>query len=140
MLTGQCRRVRSSKVYPTFHPWKHILGVSRKLPRRTDHRKLPSKSNLKRTCSLPCLRSLQFIVYRGNFSWPFKLIMKCLNVADDEQLRTYRPSSDFILLQSKLPRLLVEVNSKPKSDWPEDLVGMLVMGAAVVHFANTIHS
>ncbi len=66
--------------------------------------------------------------------------MKCLNVADDEQLRTYRPSSDFILLQSKLPRLLVEVKSKPKSDWPEDLVGMLVMGAAVVHFANTIHS
>jgi len=63
--------------------------------------------------------------------------MKCSNVNDNEQLRTYRPSSDFILLQLKLPRLLVKVNSKPKSDWPEDLVGMLVMGAAVVRFANT---
>src|SRR6266404_973693 len=79
-------------------------------------------------CSLPCLRSLHLIVYRGNVSWPFKLIMKCSNVNDDEQLRTFRPSSDFILLQSKLPRLLVEVNSKPKSDWPEVLVGMLLMG------------
>src|SRR6266404_3511180 len=88
-------------------------------------------------CSLPCLRSLHLIVYRGNVSWPFKLIMKCSNVNDDEQLRTFRPSSDFILLQSKLPRLLVEVNSKPKSDWPEDLVGMLLIGATVVRFANT---
>ncbi|SRR6266404_3041451 len=94
-------------------------------------------SPLKRTCSLPCLRSLQFIVYRGYFSWPFKLVMKCVNVDDNEQLRTYQPSSDFIFLQSKLPRLLVQVNSRPKNDWPEDLVRMLVTGAAVVRFVNT---
>jgi hypothetical protein len=35
-----------------------------------------------------------------------------------------------------LPRLLVEVNSKPKKDWPEDLVRMLLSGAAIVRFAN----
>jgi hypothetical protein len=30
----------------------------------------------------------------------------------------------------------VEVNSKPKRTWPEDLIRMLLSGAAVVRFAN----
>jgi len=54
----------------------------------------------------------------------------------NEQLRTYRPSSDFMVFKSNLPRLLVEVNSNPKTEWPEDLVRMLLTGAAVVRFAN----
>ncbi len=50
MLTGQCRRMTFSNGYPTFNVGKHILGVSRKLPPRADHRKLPSKSNLMVNC------------------------------------------------------------------------------------------
>jgi hypothetical protein len=30
----------------------------------------------------------------------------------------------------------MEVNSKPKEEWPEDLVRMLLCGAAVVRLAN----
>jgi hypothetical protein len=30
----------------------------------------------------------------------------------------------------------VEVNSKPKKEWPEDLIRMLLQGAAIVRFAN----
>lgn len=30
----------------------------------------------------------------------------------------------------------MEVNSGPKKEWPEDLVRMLLSGAAVVRFAN----
>ncbi len=53
-----------------------------------------------------------------------------------EQLRTWRPSSDFMVFKSNLPRLLVEVNSKPRTEWPDDLVRMFLMGASVVRFAN----
>jgi len=53
-----------------------------------------------------------------------------------EQLRQYQPRSALLVLISKLLRLLVEVNSKPKKDWPEDLIRMLLMGGAIVRFAN----
>lgn len=43
---------------------------------------------------------------------------------------------DLIVLKSSLPQLLVEVDSKPKKDRPEDLVRMLLYGAAIVRFAN----
>ncbi len=64
--------------------------------------------------------------------------MKCPNIENiNEQLRTFRPYSDFMVYKSNLPRLLVEVNSKQRTEeWPEDLVRMLLMGAAVVRFAN----
>jgi hypothetical protein len=61
--------------------------------------------------------------------------------ATNDLFRTYQPCSDFMIssLNSKLPRLIVEVNSKPKKtppDKPGDLVRMLLMGASVVRFAN----
>jgi hypothetical protein len=30
----------------------------------------------------------------------------------------------------------MEVNSKPKKEWPEDLIRILLQGAAIVRFAN----
>jgi hypothetical protein len=74
--------------------------------------------------------------YRDNWSWPFNLITKCGTTRAEEQLRKFQPRSDFLISKSNLPRLLVEVNSKPKSDRPEDLIRMLVTGAAIVRFAN----
>jgi hypothetical protein len=62
--------------------------------------------------------------------------MKCADEPKDEQLRQFQPRSDFLIQKSKLPRLLVEVNSTPPKAWPEDLIRMLLTGAAVVRFAN----
>jgi len=84
--------------------------------------------------SFPC--PLQLIVYRGNRSWPFKIIMKCPTDPVEKQLRTYKPVSDFMIAKSNIPRLLVEVNSRPREEWPSNLVRMILMGAAVVRFAN----
>ena len=76
-------------------------------------------------------------LYRSTQSWPFSLITACADIRPaHEQLRRYQPRSDLVVLKSNLPRLLVEVNSKPKKEWPEDLIGMLLQGAAVVRFAN----
>jgi len=54
----------------------------------------------------------------------------------EDQLRTFQPRSGLFVSKSYLPRLLVEVNSKPKQDRPEDLVQMLLCGAAIVRIAN----
>jgi len=63
--------------------------------------------------------------------------MKCETLQPvNEQIRKYRPCSDFLISKSDLPRLLVEVNSTSTHSWPLDLVQMLLMGAAVVRFAN----
>jgi hypothetical protein len=63
--------------------------------------------------------------------------MKCKREDEDQQLRKFRPRSGLLVSNSSLPRLLVEVNSKPKKDdRPEDMIRMLLMGAAVVRFAN----
>ena len=72
----------------------------------------------------------------SHHSWPFDLIMKRDAIGNENELRKFRPRSDLLVSKSTLPRLLVEVNSKPKNDWPEDLVRMLLTGAAVVRFAN----
>jgi hypothetical protein len=85
------------------------------------------------TC-LPPLITIYRRLYRGKQLWPIHLIMKCETTLDEkEQLCKFRPCSDS---KSSLPRLLVEVNSKPKKDRPEDLVRMFVTGAAIVRFAN----
>jgi hypothetical protein len=52
------------------------------------------------------------------------------------ELRQYQPRSDFLFLNSAFPRLLVEVNSTSKHQWPMDLVRMLTTGAFIVRFAN----
>ncbi len=94
-------------------------------------------SPLMRMGSFACLRCLRFtVVYRSSQQWPFSLITKCETVAKKEQLRKYLPCSDFLVSKLMLPRLLVEVNSNPKENWPSDLVWMLLSGAAVVCFAN----
>jgi hypothetical protein len=88
------------------------------------------------TC-LPLLIMIYRRLYRGNQSWPFNLIVKCETIQNEnEQLRRFQPRSDLLVSKSTLPRLLVEVNSKPRKDRPEDLVRMLVTGAAIVRFAN----
>jgi hypothetical protein len=55
---------------------------------------------------------------------------------DDEKPRKYRSRSNFLISNSSLPRLLVEVNSTTGNEWPKDLVRMLMTGAFIVRFAN----
>ena len=94
-------------------------------------------SPLGRTRSLACIRWLLFIVVPAEVtSRGLSIITKCETVCAEDQLRKFQPRSDFHLSKSDLPRLLVEVNSKPMTEWPADLVRMLVTGAAVVRFAN----
>ena len=103
-------------------------------------------SPLKCSRSLTCLswlrkRTIYCRLYRGYQSWPFNLIAKCENAPEGEKLGKYLPRSDLLVLKSFFPRLLMEVNSKPKQEWPEDLVRMLLCGAAVVRLANKfLHS
>ena len=85
---------------------------------------------------LPPLVTIYRRLYRGYQSWPFTLITKCETAPEGEQLRKFLPRSDFFVSKSTLPRLLVQVNSKPEQDRPEDLVRMLLCGASVVRFAN----
>ena len=73
----------------------------------------------------------------GNQSRPFSVFMRNNN-RDEGALRQYQPRSDLMVLKSDLPRLLVQVNSKPKKEWPEDLIRMLLTGAAVVRFCEYI--
>jgi len=91
--------------------------------------------------SLTCLPLLVVIYrrpYKSNASWPFYLITKCRAVRPlSAQYRKLKPRSDFIVLKSGLPRLLVEVNSTTVRDWPPDHVRVLLQGAAIVRFANT---
>jgi len=52
----------------------------------------------------------------------------------------YCPRNDFLISHSSLPRLLVEVNSTPGNEWPDDLIRMFATGAFIVRFANTFVS
>jgi hypothetical protein len=91
------------------------------------------------TYALTCLPLSIMIyrrLYRGNRLWPFDLIVKCETIRDEnEQLRRFQPRSDLLVSKSTLPRLLVEVDSG-KTNRSEDLVRMLLTGAAIVRFAN----
>jgi hypothetical protein len=83
-----------------------------------------------------CFRWIYRHLYRSNQRWPFTLIMKRPSGREGE-LRKFNPRSDFLVSKSDLPRLLVEVNSKPRQGgWPEDLIRMLLCGAVVVRLAN----
>ena len=68
--------------------------------------------------------------------WPVRVLVKC-DTEPTEELRQYRPRSDFLISISSLPRLLVEVNSTSVVNCPPDLVRMLVTGAFIVRFANS---
>ena len=73
-------------------------------------------------------------LHRGH--WPFNIIARRRTSHEGEQLRKFLPRCSFFVSKLNLPRLLVEVNSKPKQEWPSDLVQLLLSGAAVVRFAN----
>ena len=82
---------------------------------------------------------IQRRLYSDKTPWPFHLIAKCEAVqSEDGPFRKYWPCSDFLISKSKLPRLLVEVNltSTPNNEYPPDFIRMLLVGAAVVRFAN----
>jgi|SRR5712672_1543249 len=64
------------------------------------------------------------------------VVMKCEGAEPHEKPRKYCPRSDFLISNSSLPRLLVEVNSTPEDDWPKDLIRMFTTGAFIVRFAN----
>jgi hypothetical protein len=65
--------------------------------------------------------------------------MKRENRQDKQgELRLFEPRSDLLILKSGLPRLLVEVNSRPRKKWPEDLIRMLLLGSAIVRLANNV--
>ena len=69
-------------------------------------------------------------VIRGP-EWPFPLIVQVGNNSC-----TYTPNTDFLVLKSLLPHLLVEVNSTSPDTSPRDLHRMLIQGACIVRFAN----
>jgi hypothetical protein len=50
---------------------------------------------------------------------------------------TYRPRSDFLILNSTFPRVAVEVNSHSPGRPPADRYRMVIQGASVVRYANT---
>jgi hypothetical protein len=125
--------------------WKGTLGIFLKEPLMTglffqDFALHAGGTIIALTYALTCLPPLVTIyrrLYRGNRPWPFNLITKCeTDRVGELRLRKFHPRSDFLISKSNLPRLLVQVNSKPKQDSPEDLVRMLLSGAAVVRFAN----
>jgi hypothetical protein len=58
--------------------------------------------------------------------------MKCEAFSVHQQSR-----SDLLVMKSSLPRLLIQVNLKPRKQSPEDFVRFILAGAAVVRFANT---
>ena len=55
----------------------------------------------------------------------------------NENLRQYQPCSDLLISKSRLPRLLVELNSTERKGWLARLIRMLLQAAAIVRFANT---
>ena len=85
---------------------------------------------------LPLLIMIYRCLYRSNQPWPFSFITKCETIPVNAQFRTYQPRSDLLIMKSSLPRLLIEVNSKPQTNHPEDLIRMLLAGASTVRFAN----
>ncbi|KAF8125462.1 kinase-like domain-containing protein [Boletus edulis] len=68
--------------------------------------------------------------------WPITVVVQ----REGEPLRQYSPRNDFLISNSALPRLLVQVNSTPKTQFPKDLRRMLATGAFIVRFANNFVS
>jgi hypothetical protein len=96
----------------------------------------PSGFNSARSLFLRPLVMVYRRLYGGHRNWAFSLIMKFETGSGAGKLRKYLPRSDLLVFKSKLLRLLVQVNSAPNADRPEDLTRMLLCGAAVVRFAN----
>jgi len=68
---------------------------------------------------------------------PLQLIVRRADKVPGDEVRMYKPRSDFLVANSTLPRLLVEVNSiSTTMDWPEDRIRMLLSGASIVRFTN----
>lgn len=71
------------------------------------------------------------LIISGENPWPFKLLIQVQN-----HLYTYKPKSDFLMMEYGLPHLLVEVQSKGHGEIAADRIRMLLQGASVVRFAN----
>ncbi|KAH8976881.1 hypothetical protein EDB86DRAFT_2864191, partial [Lactarius hatsudake] len=69
----------------------------------------------------------------GQESWPFTLVIKV-----DGVYHKYRPKSDFLILKFDLPRMAVEVNSSSSERPAVDHHRLMLQGASVVRFANTL--
>ncbi|SRR5258707_3851745 len=67
MLTGQCRGTILTNLYPMFNSWMNILGLARKGPSRTDHRR-----NLSSTESLTTSRRDAML---AKSRWPISIIL-----------------------------------------------------------------
>ncbi|KAH9041658.1 kinase-like domain-containing protein [Lactarius pseudohatsudake] len=65
--------------------------------------------------------------------WPFSLLIKVGQV-----YHTYTPKSDFLALKSGLPRMAVKVDSNITDRPGVDRDRLMLQGASVVRFANTI--
>ncbi|KAN0127875.1 hypothetical protein V8E53_014322 [Lactarius tabidus] len=83
-------------------------------------------------------------VKMGQDPWPFQLVMKVGEALEEESDSskdmghfTYRPRSDFLILNSTFPRVAVEVNSHSPGRPPADRYRMVIQGASVVRYANT---
>ncbi|KAH8990320.1 hypothetical protein EDB92DRAFT_1999275 [Lactarius akahatsu] len=66
-------------------------------------------------------------------SWPFSLVIKVGQV-----YHTYKSTSDFLALKFGLPRMAVEVDSNLPDRPAMDHHCLMLQGASVVRFANTI--
>jgi hypothetical protein len=124
--------------------WTGRLGMTLKEPLMTtifflDFAFQTSTTTTVQLYALTCLPPL-ITIYRRLYrdkQWPLPLIMKREFTLDkNSQLRKFNSRSDLLLSKSSFPRLLVEVSSESRKDRPEDLVRMLLTGAAIVRFAN----
>ncbi|KAH8979252.1 hypothetical protein EDB92DRAFT_2118863 [Lactarius akahatsu] len=69
----------------------------------------------------------------GQESWPFTLVIKV-----DGVYHKYRPKSDFLILKFDLPRMAVEANASSSERPAVDHHRLMLQGASVVRFANTL--
>ena len=83
-----------------------------------------------------------FSFSRGFHTWPLAPFIACNpKLSRIDEYRKYCPRSDFLISTFSLPRLLIEVMSTDNNDsYPPDLVRMLLQGAFIVHFANTLRA
>ncbi|KAH9057593.1 hypothetical protein EDB87DRAFT_1015282 [Lactarius vividus] len=78
----------------------------------------------------------RFAVKFGQESWPFPMIVRTGSLGTDHHYRTYKPKNSFLVLKSGLPRVAVEVNSRPLDQPAADHHRLVLHGASIVRFAN----
>ncbi|KAI0256891.1 hypothetical protein BJV78DRAFT_1167702 [Lactifluus subvellereus] len=123
------------QIPPFVEDYERMLGTKRRVP--IDYWDAPGSEvqdtniNLMTEAELFHLTSIASIE-PGEEPWPFQIIVQNAQ----KHYRSYKPKNDFTVLGSSLPRLLVEVNSFPAAQPPQDHYWMLLQAASVVRFAN----